>query len=81
MLVLSPVNTLLNWNDEWNRWIPFASRDYRASASEKEREKRRRHFRAYLIRSLFIKTIFNVHLSSETWCNDDVIWCNNDVMV
>ncbi len=31
VFVLSPVNTLLNWLDEWNKWIPMTQRDYRVS--------------------------------------------------
>ena len=28
VLVLSPVNTLLNWLDEFEKWIPWADRNY-----------------------------------------------------
>lgn len=32
VLVLCPVNTLLNWNDEWNKWVSISRRDYRVRA-------------------------------------------------
>ena len=29
LIVMCPVNTLLNWLDEWNKWIPPGIRNYR----------------------------------------------------
>ena len=31
VLVVCPVNTLLNWRDEYEKWIPWNDRDYHVS--------------------------------------------------
>lgn len=31
VLVVCPVNALLNWRDEYEKWIPWSDRDYHVS--------------------------------------------------